>query len=165
MWRHTKLNIQIRNNVWVLSDFKSCLCLKSSDSHSYTWFGSFTRVPWFIHARDSTHWHVWHDSCICIMYLIHIRSLALDVRDNTHLQFQVFVTIPIHTHIRSLALHVCEWVLSQKWVLYTSVSRVTSYTSVSGVTWHVCRYPFTHVTRLTDVYDMTRPSVWLINHP
>jgi len=40
-------------------------------THSYVWHDSFICVTWLIHMCDMTHSYVWHDSFICVTWLIH----------------------------------------------------------------------------------------------
>ena len=39
-------------------------------THSYVWHDSFICVTWLIHMCDMTHSYVWHDSFICVTWLI-----------------------------------------------------------------------------------------------
>jgi len=41
-------------------------------THSYVWHDSFICLTWLIHVCDMTHSYVWHDSFICVIWLIHI---------------------------------------------------------------------------------------------
>jgi len=45
-------------------------------THSYVWHDSFICVTWLIHMCDMTHSYVWHDSFICVthsyVWLIHV---------------------------------------------------------------------------------------------
>jgi len=40
-------------------------------THSYVWHDSFICVTWLIHMCDMTHSYVWHDSFICVTWFIH----------------------------------------------------------------------------------------------
>jgi len=63
-------------------------------THSYMWHDSFICVTWLIHMCDMTHSYVWHDSFICVTWLIHAwkASFVCDMRHVTHLSC---VTCPI----------------------------------------------------------------------
>jgi len=39
-------------------------------THSYVWHDSFICVTWLIHMCDMTHSYVWHDSFICVTWLM-----------------------------------------------------------------------------------------------
>jgi len=41
-----------------------------SGTHSYVWHDSCICVTWLIHMCDMTHSYVWHDSFICVTWLI-----------------------------------------------------------------------------------------------
>jgi len=45
-------------------------------THSYVWHDSFICVTWLIHMCDMTHSHVWHDSFTCVTWLIHICDMT-----------------------------------------------------------------------------------------
>jgi len=41
-------------------------------THSYVWHDSFICVTWLIHMCDVTHLYVWHDSFVCVTLLNHM---------------------------------------------------------------------------------------------
>jgi len=45
-------------------------------THSYVWHDSFICVTWLIHVCDMTHPYVWHDSFICVTWLIYMCDLT-----------------------------------------------------------------------------------------
>ena len=45
-------------------------------THSYVWHDSFICVTWLIHMCDMTHSYVWHDSFICVTWLIHMYDMT-----------------------------------------------------------------------------------------
>jgi len=45
-------------------------------THSYVWHDSFICVTWLIHTCDMTHSCVWHDSFICVTRLSHICDMT-----------------------------------------------------------------------------------------
>ena len=40
-------------------------------THAYVWHDSFICVTWLMHTCDMTHSYVWHDSFICVTWLMH----------------------------------------------------------------------------------------------
>jgi len=40
-------------------------------THSYVWHDSFICMIWLIHMCDTTHSYAWHDSFICVTWPIH----------------------------------------------------------------------------------------------
>jgi len=97
-------------------------------THSY--------VTWLMHMRDMTHSYVWHDSFICVIWII--RACAI-----TH----SYVTWPVHMWHDSFIcvtrlIHMCDMIHSYMW-----------HDSFIRVTWliHVWHHPFicdrtSHVT-------------------
>jgi len=45
-------------------------------THSYVWHDSFVCVTWLIHMCDMTHSYVWHDSFMCVTWLIHMCAMT-----------------------------------------------------------------------------------------
>jgi len=45
-------------------------------THSYVWHDSFICVTWLIHMFNRTHSYVWHDSFICVTWLIHMCDMT-----------------------------------------------------------------------------------------
>jgi len=45
-------------------------------THSYAWHDSFVCVTWLICMRDMTHSYAWHDSFVCVTWLIRMRDLT-----------------------------------------------------------------------------------------
>ena len=45
-------------------------------THSFVWHDSFICVTWLIHMCDMTHSYVWHDSFICVTWLIHMCDMT-----------------------------------------------------------------------------------------
>ena len=45
-------------------------------THSYVWHDSFICVTWLIHMCDMTHSCVWYDSFICEIWLIHMCDMS-----------------------------------------------------------------------------------------
>jgi len=53
------------NRLWVCCSSSSYVC---DTTHSYVWHDSFICVTWLIHMCDMTHSYVWHDSFICVTW-------------------------------------------------------------------------------------------------
>jgi len=45
-------------------------------THSNVWHDSFICVTWLVHMRDMTHSYAWHDSFICVTWLIQVRDMT-----------------------------------------------------------------------------------------
>jgi len=45
-------------------------------THSYVWHDSFLCVTWLIPMCDMTHSYVWHDSLICVSWLINMWDMT-----------------------------------------------------------------------------------------
>jgi len=45
-------------------------------THSYVWHDSFICVTWLIHMCDMTHSYVWHDSFICVVSLTYMCDMT-----------------------------------------------------------------------------------------
>jgi len=45
-------------------------------THSYVWHDSFICVTWLIYMFDMTHLHAWHDSFTCVTWLIHMCDMT-----------------------------------------------------------------------------------------
>ena len=61
-------------------------------TRSHVWHDSFMCVTWLIHMCDMTHSHVWHDSFMCVSSLISMRAMT---------SFTVLFTVP-HKEYRFL---------------------------------------------------------------
>ena len=51
---------------------KYCRVRYCQMAHSCVWHDSFVCVTWLIHMCDTTHSYVWHGSFICVTWLIHV---------------------------------------------------------------------------------------------
>ena len=51
-----------------LALLRACTC--HDMTHSYVWHDSFICVTWLIYMCDMPHWNVWHDSFVCVTWLI-----------------------------------------------------------------------------------------------
>ena len=131
-------------------------------THSCVWHDSFICVTWLIRMCDMT--HVWHDSFISVTWLIHMC-------DMTHL-YDLTQIIRVNE-----SCHTYKWVMSLEWggshaesciCLYLIIHMCTQ--SFICVTWriHKCDMMHSHVwhdlctcvTCLIHMCDMTDPHVW-----
>ena len=77
--------------------------------HSYEWHDSFICMTWLIHLRDMTPSSVWHDSFICVTWLIYMC-------DMTHLYVwrDSFICVtPTHPHA-------CNTSVPRSWICFTN---------------------------------------------
>ena len=63
-------------------------------THSYVWHDTFVCVTWLIHMRDMTHWYVWHDSLICVTWLIRMRDVT-----HSYARHDSFLRVPWLIHV------------------------------------------------------------------
>jgi len=50
-------------------------------AYAYVWYDVFIHKPqmaWLFDMCDMTHWYVWHDSLICVTWLIHLHHVWND---------------------------------------------------------------------------------------
>jgi len=80
-------------------------------THSYVWHDTFVCVTWLIHMRDMTHWYVWHDSLICVTWLIRMRDVT-----HSYVWHDSFLRVP-------WLIHTCDMTHSNAW--HDSFIRVT----------------------------------------
>ena len=94
-------------------------------THSYVWHDSFICVTWLIHMCDMIHAHVWHDSFICVTRLIHMCDMT-------------------HSYVWHDSLTCVIWLIHMCDMTHSCV-------------WHDS---FICVTRLIHMCDMTHSYVW-----
>ena len=75
----------------------------------HVWHDSFICVTWLIHVCDMTHSYVWHDSFICVTWLIHICDVT-----HSYAWHDSFTCDMTHSHVRydsficaTSLIHVC----------------------------------------------------------
>jgi len=106
-------------------------------THSYVWHDSFICVTWLIYTCGMTHSYVWHDSFICVAWLIHMCGM-------THLYV---------CHDSSICvpwlIHMCGMTHSYVW-----------HDSFIHVTWLLYMCATSHVTRTNP----PRTYIWVTSH-
>ena len=117
-------------------------------THLYVWHDSFICVTWLIHMCDMTHSFVWHDSFICVTWLIHacLESFICV----TWLMLCVCVTWRIN--VRDILIHICDINHSRAW--HDSLSRVTWLIHMCNNILFMC---------VTGGQSAVHPAKWLIN--
>jgi len=83
-----------------------CLCdvrqtVVENGTHWYVWHDSLICVTWLIHMCDMTHWYVWRDTLKCMTWLIH-----LCVTRDRQTMGKVLTWHDIHSYLWSI--HICE---------------------------------------------------------
>jgi len=86
------------------------------------WHDSFICVTWLIHVCDMTHSYVWHDSFICVTWLVHVCDMT-----RSYVWHHSFIRV-------TWLIHMCDMTHSYVW-----------HDSFIRVTWHAL---FIFVTRL-----------------
>ena len=99
-------------------------------THSYAWHDSFICVTWLIHTCDMTHSYVWHDSFICDM-------------THSYMSQEAFTCV-------TWLVYMCDMTHSYAW-----------HDSFICVTWliNMWRDSFIYVIRRNHMCDVT--SLWL----
>ena len=72
-------------------------------THSYVWHDTFICVTWLIHMCDMTHSYVWHDTFICVTWLIHICDMT-----HSYVWHDSFICVTWH-------IHMCDMTHSYVW--------------------------------------------------
>ena len=127
-------------------------------THSYVWHDSFICVPWLIHICDMTHSHVRHDSSVCGTWLLHMydtsypHDLLFYFNPIWFFHFNFFIFTWFRLIHDALMCHGCAW-LKHTWNMTRSCvwHAFISY-SCNVLMWHDS---FTFVTWLLYLYDMT----------
>jgi len=108
-------------------------------THSYVWHDSFICVTWLIHMCDMTHSSVWHDSFICVTWL----HLLLSRR----------------TWPATWLIHMCD--ITHAYVWHHSFICVTWLIRMCGMTHlYVWQNACICVTWLIHMCDMTHSNAW-----
>jgi len=128
-----------------------CLYVRHDESfvwhmtHLYVWHDSFICVTWLIHVCDMTHSYVWRDSFICVLVLSAIWIL----------EFGDLMCVRMCV----MSNHMCD--MTHSYVSHDSFICVTWLIHVCDMTrsyvWHDS---FICVTWLIHVCDMTHSCVW-----
>jgi len=131
-------------------------------THSYVWHDSFICVTWLIHMCDMTHSHVWHDSFIYVTWLIHMCDMT-----HSHVWHDSFI-YDTYTCVHRVCAHefvsMCTWVREyvhmSSWVCAHENPRDPNYfhvcDTIHSYVWHDS---FICVTWLNHICDMTHSYV------
>jgi len=94
-------------------------------THWYVWHDSLICVTWLIDMCDMTHWYVWHDSLICVPWLIDMCDMTLwYVRHDSLIcatwLFHTCMMIRLGTTpLRFRRLHILDSFTCATWLYYT----------------------------------------------
>ena len=72
-------------------------------THAYVWHDSFICVTWLIHMCDMTHAYVWHDSFICVAWLIHMCDMT-----HAYVWHDSFICVPWLIQMCAMTHHACH---------------------------------------------------------
>jgi len=110
-------------------------------THAYVWHDSCICVTWLMHMCDITHAYVWHDSCICVTWLVRMYNMT-----HTYVRHDSFIFV-------TWLIQICDMTHSDVW-----------HDSFRCVTWLIQMCDMTHsymwhdscicVTWLVRIYDM-----------
>jgi len=122
-------------------------------THSYVWHDSFICVTWLIHMCDMTHSYVWHDSFICVTWLIHMCDMT---HSYPYQQTEPWTISPDASCAESW--HICMSHGTYEWVM---AYMIESYK---------CVMPHMNVTyQQTEPWtispEASRVSSWHVAHP
>jgi len=106
--------------------------------HSYVWHDSFICVTWLIHMCDMTHSYVWHDSFICVTWCIHMCDMLC-----SHVRYEPFirVTWPIHMFDFSHSYAWRVWFMCVTWRIH-----------MCDMPHHMCGMMHSHVWHGSFIY-------------
>jgi len=120
-------------------------------THSYVWHDSFMCVTWLIHMCDMTHSYVWHDSFICVAWL----TLMCDMTHpstcaRSYVWRDSFIRVTRLIHIRDI---------TRSYVWHDSSTSMCSVISdmTHSHTWHAS---FVYVTWPIHMCDTTHSHAW-----
>jgi len=139
-------------------------CHMCDMTHSYVWHDSFMCVTWLIHMCDMTHWYVWHDS---FRTLPELKSPP--VTPNVRLAFHVCHM----THSYDTAFTCVTWLIpmchmTHSYVWHDSLICVTWLIRMRDMTHSYVRHDFLDTAmRHIKVTRMDRPCHtygWVMSH-
>ena len=122
-------------------------------THSYVWHDSFICVTWLIHMCDMTHSYVWHNSFICCDTLWYASAAALLMSHIiTHATYECTTHISHYMYDLYAAVEACRTVRWAEWHIQTWVV-VMSHIWMSHVTFmnescHTCEWVMSHINVL-----------------
>jgi len=114
-------------------------------THSYVWHDSYICITWLIHLCGMTHSYVWHNSFICVTWLIHLCDVAwlIHTCDITHsyVWHDSFICV-------TWLIHICDMTHSYVW-----------HAKFICVTWliHMC-----DMTHLYTYHDSSICMTWFV---
>jgi len=136
-------------------------------THSYVWHDSFICVTWLIHMCDMTHSYVWHDAFICVTWLIHMRGMT-----HSYVWHDSFICVTWLIHMcgmtHSYVWHdsfICvTWLIhmcdmTHSYVWHDSFICVPNASCQKYIA-HVWHAWFVCVSRLIHMCDMTHSYAW-----
>ena len=148
----------------VMSYTRDMTNLYADTTHSYAWHDSFMCVTWLIHMCDVIPSYVWHDLFICVTWLIHMCDMT-----HSYVWQDLFTCVKWLMHVWhdsfiSDVTHLYVW--HGPFTCDICVWRDSNnwnvwhdaFTCVRFV--HVCQDSFTRVTWPIHMYDMTHSYVW-----
>ena len=108
-------------------------------THPYVWHDSFICVTWLIHMFDMTQLYVWHDSFICVTWLIYMCDMTNSYVNALTTYCNTLQHSPSHGEqdYRVNSTAPCMW-----------------YDSFICLIWLI------HMCDMTNSYDMTHLYVW-----
>jgi len=128
-------------------------------THSYMWHDSFICVTWLIHMCDMTHSYVWHDSFICVTWRIHMYDMT-----HSHVWNNSFICAPWLTHM-------CDTTHSHWWHIPCPMSCDTTHSYMCDMTlshaWHIActsHMRIIHVTRMNEKRQIHQPHKSIMSH-
>ena len=128
-------------------------CMHICDvTYSYVWHNSFLCMAWLIHMYDMTHSHWWHDSFIWVSRRIRMRVMTHSCACHDSLIAQVIKQQDVKG--RS-ALHAAA---QQVWVMAHDFKWVMAHTWVMVHTWMI--HPL-HVDGSWHTCEWFMPYVWM----
>ena len=140
------------------------------------WKGLFERdqrdiltvPPRLFERRGRTHSYLWHDSCICATWLIHMYDMTLWETWGAERSFSTFQWVKLRineschirmSHVTHLneSCHTYEWVMSQIWMSHgTHMNELCHLYE-----WVLLHIWMSHVTR---IHESCYTYTWIISH-
>jgi len=117
-------------------------CHTCDMTHSYLWHDSFVCVTWLIRMCDMTHSYLWHDSFVSVTWLIHICDVIAARSDPHQKRHRIKLRCCYVTHMNGSS-HTYEWIMS-----YIRMSHVTRKEWVMSHVWHRIKLRCRYVTRM-----------------
>jgi len=98
-------------------------------THSYVWHDSVICMTWLIHVCDMTHTYVWHDSFICVTWNIHMCDMTHSSvwHDSfvqvTQVTWLICMCDMTHSYVWHDSFIYVTWLIS--WLIPCRIERVT----------------------------------------